>query len=182
MSNFKVPTRSDVTENNQAIFDTLQNKLGFVPNIYAFIANNETALGDYLTLQGRKSTLSGKEKEVVNLVSSQINGCSYCQSAHTAIGKLNGFTDEQILEIRGGSISFNGKLDALVKFTSSVVNNRGRASEEAKANFFAAGYDAASLVDVVLLVGEISVTNYIHNLTQVPIDFPIAPSLATTTV
>ena len=83
MTKFSVPTRGEVSENNQAIFDNLQKGLGFVPNLYAYYAKNETALSDYLALQNRKSTLNAKEREVINLVTSQINGCRYCQSAHS---------------------------------------------------------------------------------------------------
>lgn len=174
---FTVPTRDEVSENNQGIFDNLQKGLGFVPNLYAYYAKNETALGDYLALQNRKSTLRAKEREVVNLVTSQINDCRYCQSAHTALGKMNGFSDEQILEIRGGSASFDTKLDALAKFTKSVVDNRGRASQEAKDNFFEAGYSEANMIDVVVVVGDKTISNYLHNLTGFEIDFPLAPAL-----
>ena len=51
MKQFAVPTRDEVSENNQAIFDNLNKALGFVPNLYAYYAKNETALGDYLFLQ-----------------------------------------------------------------------------------------------------------------------------------
>jgi len=94
---FTVPTREEVTENNQGIFDNLKKGLGFVPNLYAYFAKSETALGDYMALQNRKSSLKGKEREVINLVVSQINGCRYCQSAHTVLGKMNGFTDDQVI-------------------------------------------------------------------------------------
>ena len=174
---FTVPTRSQVSANNQIIFDNLQKGLGFVPNLYAYYAKNETALGDYLTLQNRKSTLRAKEREVINLVTSQINDCRYCQSAHTALGKLNGFTDEQIIEIRKGSASFDSKLDALVKFTASAVENRGRAAEESKEAFFAAGYDEANMIDVVMVIGDKITSNYLHNLTGFEIDFPLAQLL-----
>ena len=177
MQNFNVPTRDQVSENNQAIFDNLKAGLGFVPNLYAYYAKNETALGDYLALQNRKSTLRAKEREIINLVTSQINGCRYCQSAHTVLGKMNGFTDEQVLEIRGGSATFDPKLDALAKFTKSVVENRGRATQEAKDAFFAAGYSEANLIDVVIVVGDKVISNYIHNLTDFAIDFPLAPEL-----
>ena len=174
---FTVPTKSEVSVNNQGIFDNLQKGLGFVPNLYAYFAKNETALGDYLTLQNRKSTLKAKEREVVNLVTSQINGCRYCQSAHTALGKMNGFTDEQILEIRKGTAAFDTKLDALVKFTASAVENRGRATEESKNAFFAAGYDEANMIDVIIVVGDKIISNYLHNLTEFEIDFPIAEKI-----
>ena len=150
MTKFSVPTRGEVSENNQAIFDNLKNALGFVPNLYAYYAKNETALSDYLTLQNRKSTLKAKEREVINLVTSQVNGCQYCLSAHTVIGKMNGFTDEQVLELRKGSASFDPKLNALVKFTKAVVENKARINQEVKENFFSAGYSEANLIAVCI--------------------------------
>ena len=177
MSTFNVPTREEVSANNQAIFDNLQKGLGFVPNLYAYYAKNETALGDYLALQNRKSTLKAKEREVINLITSQINDCRYCQSAHTVLGKMNGFTEEQVIELRKGSASFDAKLDALVKFTASVVINKGKATPQTKEAFFAAGYTQANLIDVVIVVGDKIISNYIHNLPDFAIDFPIAPEL-----
>ena len=182
MQNFNVPTREEVSENNQAIFDNLKGALGFVPNLYAYYAKNDTALADYLALQNRKSTLKAKEREIINLVTSQINGCRYCQSAHTALGKMNGFSEDQILEIRGGSAAFDAKLDALTQFTKSVVENKGNASQSAKDAFFAAGYSEANMIDVVMVVGDKIISNYIHNLTGFAIDFPIAPELVASTV
>ncbi len=174
---FTVPQRAEVSSTNQNIFDNLQKGLGFVPNLYAYFAKNETALSDYLSLQNRKSTLRAKEREVINLVTSQINGCRYCQSAHTVLGKMNGFTDEQILEIRKGSASFNDKLDALVKFTASVVENRGHATEQSKEDFFAAGYTESNMIDVIIIVGDKIISNYLHNLTGFEIDFPLADEI-----
>ncbi|HMO38043.1 MAG TPA: carboxymuconolactone decarboxylase family protein [Saprospiraceae bacterium] len=177
MTKFTVPTREEVTENNQAIFDNLKKGLGFVPNLYAYYAKNETALGDYLALQNRKSTLKAKEREVINLVTSQINGCGYCQAAHTALGKMNGFTSEQIIELRKGSAPFDNQLDALVRFAASVVENKGSASEEAKQAFFAAGYTEANMIDVIIVIGDKTISNYIHKLTGFEIDFPLAQQL-----
>ncbi len=174
---FTVPARAEVSAGNQTIFDTLQKKIGFVPNLYAYFAKNETALGDYLNLQSRKNTLSAKEREVINLVTSQINGCRYCQSAHTVIGKMNGFTDEQIIDIRNGCAPFDEKTDALVKFTASVVNNKGYATVDAKETFFEAGYNEANLIDVVIVIADKVIMNYLHNLTGVEIDFPIAQEI-----
>lgn len=177
MTKFKVPTKSEVSESNQTIFDSLEKGLGFVPNLYAYYAKNDTALADYLALQNRKSTLSAKEREVINLVASQINGCEYCQSAHTALGKMNGFTEDQILTIRKGSADFNPKLDALAKFTAAVVENRGKVTDALKDGFFDAGYTEANMIDVVIVIGDKIISNYIHNLAGFDIDFPVAPKL-----
>jgi len=106
MSTFNVPTRGEVNENNQAIFDNLNKMLGFVPNIYAAMAHSKTALGDFLQFSNVKTSLTGIEKEVVDLAVSEVNGCRYCQSAHTAIGKMKGISEEQILELRQGYASW----------------------------------------------------------------------------
>lgn len=177
MTAFTVPTKNEVSENNQAIFDNLEKGLGFVPNLYAYYAKNETALGDYLALQNRKSTLKAKEREVINLVTSQVNGCHYCQAAHTALGKMNGFTDEQIIEIRQGRAAFDAKLDALTIFTKAVVENHGKVADDVKALFFDAGYSEANLIDVVMVIGDKIISNYTHNLAGFAIDFPAAPAL-----
>ncbi len=177
MRSFKVPTREEVNENNQAIFDKLQKGLGFVPNLYAYFAKNETALGDYLALQNRKSTLKAKEREVINLITSQINDCHYCQSAHTVLGKMNGFTDDQVIEIRKGHASFDSKIDALVKFTAAIVSNKGIVDRETRDAFFQAGYTEASMIDVVMVVGDKIISNYLFKLAGFEIDFPLAEEL-----
>jgi len=174
MTQFTVPQREDVSPNNQVIFDNLQSALGMVPNLYAAMAYSDTGLESYLALQNGKTSLSKKEKEAINLVVSQVNECRYCQSAHTLLGKMNGFTEGQTIEIRSGEASFDSKLDALVKFAKEATLNKGKVNSITLQKFFEAGYTKGGLVDVILAVADKVVMNYIHNITQVPIDFPLA--------
>jgi uncharacterized peroxidase-related enzyme len=180
MRPFDVPKYNQVTPENQQIFDNLKSKVGFVPNIYATYAYSTNALGRYLSFANGKSSLSNKEKEAVNLVTSQVNGCSYCLAAHTMIGKMNGFTDEQVLELRTGSASFDSKLDALVKLAGAIAANRGKVSDTLLQSFLDAGYTKEHLIDVIVNVGEKTITNFLHNVTDIPVDFPVAPVLETT--
>jgi AhpD family alkylhydroperoxidase len=175
MKTLQVP--ATVSAANQTLFDNLKKAVGKVPNLYATFANSEHALGAYLGLQSFKSSLKAKEKELVNLVVSQVNDCDYCLSAHTAIGKMNGFTDEQVLEIRSGQASFDPKLDALAKLVKSIVENRGRATDETVQAFYAAGYTKENLVDTVVLVGDKTITNYLFSLSDIEIDWPAVPKL-----
>jgi len=180
MRPFNVPERSEVTEQNQNIFDDLESKLDFVPNIYATYAHSDNALGRYLTFANGKTSLNNKEKEIVNLVVSQVNGCTYCQAAHTALGKMNGFTEEQTVVLRKGHAPFNETFDALARLVKEIAENRGRVSDKALQNFFDAGYDKENLVDVIVNVGEKATTNFLHNVTQIPVDFPESPELTET--
>jgi uncharacterized peroxidase-related enzyme len=177
MTTFAVPARSEVNETNQAIFDGLKSQLGFVPNLYATFGLSNTGLANYMALQSGKTSLTNKEKEIVNLVVSQYNDCKYCQAAHTTLGKMNGFNDDEIIEIRKGSASFNPNYHALAQFVLSVVSNKGKVEATALDAFLEAGYNNGSVVDVVIQIGDKIMANYLHNITQVAIDFPLAPAL-----
>lgn len=177
MSVFNIPKREEVNEANQAIFDSLEQQLGFVPNLFATYAYSENALQNYLDFAGSPSSLKAKEKEAVNLAVSQVNNCEYCLAAHTAIGKMSGFNDQQILELRKGQASFDTKLDALVSFAKNITENRGNTDAQVLKNYFNAGWTKENLIDTISLVGDKTISNYINNTVKTPIDFPAAPSL-----
>lgn len=153
MEKFTVPTRDQVSPANQANFDALKKAIGMVPNLYAAIAYSDNGLSRYLAFQGAKTSLTNKEKEAVNLVVSEVNGCIYCQSAHTLLGKMNGFTDDETLKIRAGHAT-DPKLNALVTFAKDITLNKGRVSPSSLEAFFAAGYDKAHLVDTILQISD----------------------------
>lgn len=173
---FKVPTREQVSSTNQEIFDGLNKALGFVPNLYATIAYSDHGLKRYLDFQNAKTSLSNKEKEAVNLIVSQVNGCIYCQSAHLVLGKMNGFDDTQLLNIRKGK-SENARLNALVKLAADITENKGNVNVHNIEDFFTQGYTKETLVDLILQISDKTAMNYLHNLTKVSVDFPIAESL-----
>jgi alkylhydroperoxidase family enzyme len=94
------------------------------------------------------------------------------------IGGMVGFTPEQVLEIRAGRASFDGKLDALARLVRNIAENRGHADPELVDRFLAAGWTKENLVDAIVVIGDKTVTNYLHATTRVPVDFPAAPALA----
>ena len=177
MTTFNIPTRDSVNPANQALFDNLKKGLGMVPNLYATLAHSETALGNYLALQNAKSSINGKAREVVNLVVSQVNGCEYCLAAHTVIGGMLGFTPEQIIEVRQGRATFDTKLDALARLVRNIATERGHADPALVDAFLAAGWTQGNLIDAIVVIGDKTVTNYLHGTTQVPVDFPAAPKI-----
>ncbi len=178
MKTVTVPTHDQVSPANQALFDQLKKTLGFVPNLYATFAHSETALPTYLALQNARSSLSSKAREVINLAVSEVNQCAYCLAAHTALGKMVGFTEQQIFDIRGGTAPFDARLDALARLVRNVAIKRGHADQAVLQAFFAAGWTEGNLVDVMLVIGDKTVSNYLHSTTEIPVDFPPAVSLA----
>jgi AhpD family alkylhydroperoxidase len=181
MEKFTVPTHEQVSPANQANFDALKKAIGMVPNLYATIAYSENGLSRYLAYQGAKTSISNKEKEAINLVVSEVNGCIYCESAHTVLGKMNGFPEEEILRIRGGEAT-DPKLNTLVVLVKDITKTKGHPSQTNLDAFFASGYNKGNLVDAILQISDKIAMNYLHNLTNIPVDFPIAQKLNAVTV
>jgi len=183
MSTFNVPTREEVSPQSQEIFDTLKQKLGSVPNLYAYIGHSANALGNYLAFQQgqAKGRFNAKEREAVFLAVSEVNGCRYCQSVHTAVGKMNGFSDEEIIQLRQGTHP-DQKYQTITRLAAAIQRTHGRPDQALVDAFFELGYTQGDLVDLVSLVTDKVFANYLHNMTQIPIDFPEAPILEKTTV
>ena len=174
---FEVPTREQMSTDNLPVYDAIVKSIGFMPNLFSTLGLSDNGLNRYISFQNGKSSLNNKEKEAINLIVSEVNDCNYCRAAHTTIGKMNGFTDEQALEIRRGQAVFNKKLNALVKLSRDIVNTRGNINQNYLELFFNEGYNKGHLVDVIIQIGEKTITNYLHNVTKVAIDFPDVPKI-----
>ena len=122
-----------------------------------------------------------KEREAIALAVSESNSCSYCVAAHTTLGKMNGFSEEETIALRDGSIA-DDKLRVLTRLAISITENRGDADPELLTQFFDLGYDEKALIDLVALVADKFFTNIVGRLTKIPVDFPEAQPLETATV
>ena len=107
MKNLEALTKEQVAPETQEIFDALKQKVGMVPNLYATVANSHKALTTMLSATETLGSgeFTGKEVEAIALAVGQVNGCGYCLSAHTTIGKMQGFTEDDTLAIRRGEVS-----------------------------------------------------------------------------
>ena len=69
---YNLQSHEQVSPELQTIYDVLTKAIGSAPNLYAALAHSENALNAFLTAQNSKSSLTEKEKEVVNLIVSQV--------------------------------------------------------------------------------------------------------------
>lgn len=143
-------------------------------NIFKSMAASPAALQTYLGMSGALASgvLSAKEREVIQLAIGEANGCDYCTSAHTVIGKGAGLTDAQTLEARRGSLPSDKKLDALAKFSLALHEKRGYVSDADVAAFKAAGYGDAAMAEAIANYALALYTNYFNHANNTPVDFP----------
>ncbi len=178
MTKINVPTKEQVDQKAQAIFSSLEQNLGMVPNLYATIGYSSDILEAYLNYSSNigASSFNKKEIEAIKLIVSQENGCEYCTAAHTAIAKMNGFTEDETIAIRSGKVD-DLRLNILIGVAQEAAREKGKISNESKEIFFANGFDNKAFIDLIAIVNVVSFTNFVHNATKVPVDFPPAPSL-----
>jgi alkylhydroperoxidase family enzyme len=85
MHDFLMPGEQDVSEKNKRIFEKLKGMFGKVPNIFLAFTSSENGLENYFNYLTQKNSLTYRQREVVNLVVSQLNECPYCLSFHSAV-------------------------------------------------------------------------------------------------
>lgn len=167
----------EIGEQNRSYLSYFNKRLGYTPNLFMAMMHSDNALSAYYPFHNRKTSLTKRESEAISLAVSQQNKAMYCLSAHTMIAKLNGFTDEEILEIRKGTALFNNKLNALVKLSKAIAAHPNRLDSDLLDGFFTVGYTQEHLIDTLQVIGDSFITNLIGKALNVPIDYPLAKEL-----
>lgn len=155
------------------LLDGVTAKLGMTPNMMKTMAQSPAVLEAYLNFSG---ALAGGElnaglREQIALITAEINGCGYCASAHTAIGKMVGLSGEAISSARRGH-SADAKSDAALKFARKVIVNRGQVSEADIKALKDTGFSEGEIGEIVANVALNIFTNYFNEIAETEIDFP----------
>lgn len=159
----------------QPLLQAVKKQLGVVPNLFRLVGNSPAALEGYLGLNGAlaKGALEAPTRERIALAVAQVNGCGYCLSAHSYLGKnLAKLSDEEIALNRDGG-STDPKADAAVRFALKVVDARGHVSDADIRDVKSAGYSDAQVIEIVTHVALNTLTNYVNEVAQTEIDFPV---------
>ncbi|MGE3597153.1 MAG: carboxymuconolactone decarboxylase family protein [Dehalococcoidia bacterium] len=155
-----------------------QSQLGFVPNMYARMANSPGLLNTYL--QGyaafrQRSQLTSAEQEVVFLTISREHGCEYCVAAHSMLaGTLSKVPPEVTQAIRDDRSIPDPKLAVLSLFTQRMVQSRGLPSRGDVDSFLRAGYSERHILEIILAISVKILSNYANHLFDTPVDSAFA--------
>lgn len=174
MSRLSIPTLDTTPEASKASLNAVHKQLGVVPNLFRLIGSSPAALTAFTSFQGAMAkTLDLRTRERIALAVAQVNGCDYCLSAHTYLGlNLAKISPEEIALNRKGE-SNDDKANAAVSFTVKVARDRGHVSQGDIDVLRNAGYTDAQVVEIIALVAENSFTNYLNEVAQTDIDFPV---------
>jgi len=174
----RIPTPATIAAAPAAsrpLLEGVKRQLGVAPNLFRMVGNSPAALEAYVAILGAldKGTLPAPTRERIALAVAEFNGCSYCLSAHTYLGRnLAKLDDAEIAANRNGG-SHDPQADAAVRFAVKVLRERGHVSQSDLDAAKAAGYDDAQLVEIVMHVALNVWTNYVNEVAKTDIDFPV---------
>ncbi len=174
MPNINPVDISNTDEQTQATLSAVKDKLGMVPNLFSTFAQAPVVLNGYLQLSDSlgNGELSARQRELIALAVAQQNECEYCLSAHTAIGKSVGLTEQDLNLARDGSAVDNID-NMIVKFAVEIVNKRGSISSEQLDALREIGINDTLIVEVIGNVALNVLTNYTNRIAATDIDFPV---------
>ena len=173
MSRITLIDSTNGNDEQKALLNAIQGQLGMVPNFLRVFANSPAALTAFLGLHGiaNNGSLDPLTRERIALALAQQNGCEYCVSAHTAIGRKTGLTGNEIAAARAGT-SEDAQAAVAVRFAQSLMDEKGEISALQLAEMRSAGYSESDIVEVVTHVGMNFLTNILGKASRVDIDFP----------
>jgi uncharacterized peroxidase-related enzyme len=164
------------TGKTKELLDQVHQELGFVPNMIRTMAVSPAVVEGYLGLSGALAggALTPKVREQIALAVGEANGCQYCVSAHTAIGKRLGVTEAELEASRAGASS-DPKVQAALTFVRALVEQRGDVSDADVARVRGAGWSDPEVAEIVAHVALNVFTNYFNLTAGTEIDFPRIP-------
>lgn len=166
-------SNEQVTQPAARILDSVEHAVGMVPNLHRTLAHAPAALQAYVATAGAlgAGTLDGRLRESLAIAIAGLNGCQYCASAHTTIGRGADIDDAELSRNLRGE-SENKKVGTALAFARSLIEERGNVGE-ALLEDVRAFFTEEEIVEITAHVGMNTFTNMFNVLARTEIDFPV---------
>ena len=174
MTDFTMHTVESAPENSRPLLEASQKAMGMIPGLHAVMAESPSVLNAYQTLHrlAQETSFDKDELNVVWLTINVENDCHYCVPAHTAIARMMDVSDAVIDALRDEQPLPGEKLEALRTFTLAVMNKQGNVSKKDLEAFYNAGYEHRQVLEVILVLSQKVMSNYINHIAETPVDEP----------
>lgn len=173
MSRISIPAPESAPDASQAALDAINAKLGRVPNFFRVLSNSPVVINVHAALnQNLGRALDVKIRERLALAVAAVNGCEYCDAAHTFTGFTFSKLSREEIELARRGTSEDPKAAAAVAFARRVAETRGKVVQADLDTVRAAGFTEGQLVEIVAIVAENFFTNLINNVAGTEVDFP----------
>ncbi|MBF0253654.1 MAG: carboxymuconolactone decarboxylase family protein [Candidatus Omnitrophica bacterium] len=160
------------------LLDKVSQKFGRIPNIFKVMGHSPAVLESYLAQSSalESTTINPKLKERIALAVAQTNQCDYCLAAHSAIGQSLGLAAEEMLKNRRYTSDCK-KSEAALAFVRILLDTKGSVPSKDIAALKSAGFDSTQIMEIVGVVAQNLLTNFVNHAADTAVDFPAAPKI-----
>lgn len=181
MVRIPVHTLEGSPQESRKALASLKEKFGKVLNIYGEMAHSPVVIEAYSGIQKAitdHGTFDARTSEAIALAVGNENSCGYCQSAHTVEARAAGWSGEETIAIRDGSLAGDAKLGALLDVARAVAGERGEVAETKWDNALNQGWTTTELAELFTHVIVNIFTNYFNHYAHTELDVPAAKGIS----
>ena len=165
ISRYPVPKLEDLPTDIKSRVLEVQEKAGFVPNVFLAMAHRPDELRAFMAyhdaLMLKESGLSQAEREMIIVTTSNDNGCLYCVVAHGAILRIRAkdalIADQVAVNYLKADISPRQK--AMLTFALKISNNAQATSEEDFVILKSFGFSDEDMWDIAAITAFFGLSN-----------------------
>jgi uncharacterized peroxidase-related enzyme len=170
-SRFPIPALADLPEDIRSRINPVQEKAGFVPNVFIVLAHRPDEFRAFFAyhdaLMLRKGGLSKAEKEMIVVATSSANRCLYCIVAHGAI--LRAYSKRPLIadQVAGNYLKadLSPRERAILDFAMKVATEADRVEEADFEPLRSHGLTDEDVWDVGAIAAFFALSNRMANLT-----------------
>ena len=173
VSRYPVPALDDLPEDVRARILAVQEKSGFVPNVFLALARRPDEFRAFFAyhdaLMEKDGGLSKAEREMIVVATSAANGCPYCVVAHGAILRIrarNPFIADQVA-VNYRKADLNGRERAMLDFALKVALASGALAEADFEALRAHGFSDEDIWDIAAIAALFALSNRLANFANI---------------
>ena len=170
LSRYPVPDLADLPEDIRAKILAVQEKAGFVPNVFLALAHRPEEFRAFFAyhdaLMEKDAGLTKAEREMIVVATSGANGCLYCVVAHGAILRIRAknprVADQLAVNHRKAEITPRQR--AMLDFALKVAQRSAQVDEGDYEALHAHGFDDEAIWDIGAIAAFFAMSNRLANL------------------
>ena len=172
ISRFPVPELKDLPPDLQERIRAVQEKAGFVPNVFRALARRPDEFRAFFAyhdaLMDKESGLTKAEREMIVVATSGANQCQYCVVAHGAILRVRAknplLADQVAVNYRKADITQRQR--AMLDFAMKVSQRSGEVGEADFEPLRAHGWSDEEIWDIAAISAFFALSNRMANVLE----------------
>ena len=172
VSRYPVPKLEDMPEDIRARIEKVQEKSGFIPNVFLVLAHRPDEFRAFFAyhdaLMDKPGGLTKAEREMIVVAVSSYNQCQYCVIAHGAILRIRAknplIADQVAANFRKADIT--PKQKAMLEFALKVTQRANEVEEADSAALRDLGFSDDDIWDIAAIAAFFGMSNRLANFTS----------------